>query len=167
MMFNIPILAGTTGHAVGAVLVAVLLGPWAATIAVSLDIIVQAILFQDGGVTAIGANCLEHGRCDAVGWMGGVPLIAGTSPLVSRRRLVGGALGGYIGLNAAAFTTAVMFGIQPLIARGLDGRPLYNPFGLSLAVPCNVRRPSDGIGWVEAIATGLVIAYLQRTEPRF
>ncbi|MGE5708452.1 MAG: energy-coupling factor ABC transporter permease, partial [Bacteroidota bacterium] len=61
MMFNIPIPGGTTGHAVGGVLVAILLGPWAASIAVSLALIVQALLFGDGGITAIGANCLTMG----------------------------------------------------------------------------------------------------------
>ena len=124
MMFNIPIPGGTTGHAVGAVLVAVLLGPWAATIAVSLALIVQALLFQDGGVTAIGANCLNMAVVMPwVGW-GVYRVVAGSSPLDSRRRCIGASLGGYIGLNAAALTAAVMFGIQPLIARGLDGRPL-------------------------------------------
>ncbi len=165
MMFNVPIPGGTTGHAVGAVLTAVLLGPWAATVAVSLAIIVQAVLFQDGGITAIGANCLD--MAVVLPWVGWAVyrLIAGASPLESRRRLVGGALGGYIGLNAAALTAAVMFGIQPLIARGLDGRPLYCPFGLSVAVPAMMLGHLMVFGWVEALATGLVIAYLQRMEP--
>src|SRR5512140_1340455 len=54
MMFNVPVPGGTSGHAVGAVLVAVLLGPWAACIAVSIALIVQALMFGDGGITAIG-----------------------------------------------------------------------------------------------------------------
>ena len=57
MMFNIPVIGGTTGHAAGTTLVAILLGPWAATIAVSVALIIQALLFGDGGITAIGANC--------------------------------------------------------------------------------------------------------------
>ena len=48
MMFNIPIIGGTTGHATGATLIAVLLGPWAAVIAVSAALIIQALLFGDG-----------------------------------------------------------------------------------------------------------------------
>ncbi len=59
MMFNIPIPGGTSGHAVGAVLVAILLGPWAATIAVSVALVIQALLFGDGGITAFGANCFN------------------------------------------------------------------------------------------------------------
>src|SRR5512137_1254541 len=57
MMFNIPIPGGTTGHAVGGVLAAILLGPWAACIAVSVTLVLQALLFGDGGITALGANC--------------------------------------------------------------------------------------------------------------
>ena len=58
-MFNIPIPGGTTGHAVGAGIIAILLGPWTAVIAVSVVLIIQAILFGDGGITAIGANCFN------------------------------------------------------------------------------------------------------------
>jgi len=59
MMFNVPIPAGSTGHATGAVLAAILLGPWAACIAVTVALVVQALLFGDGGITAIGANCFN------------------------------------------------------------------------------------------------------------
>ena len=59
MMFNLPIPGGTTGHAVGAAVIAILFGPWATTIAVSVALIIQALIFGDGGITAIGANCLN------------------------------------------------------------------------------------------------------------
>ena len=59
MMFNIPIPDGTTAHAVGAVLIAVLLGPWAAVIAVSIALLIQALFFGDGGVLAYGANVVN------------------------------------------------------------------------------------------------------------
>ena len=59
MMFNVPIPGGTTGHAVGGVLVAILLGPWAACIAITVALVIQALLFGDGGITAIGANCFN------------------------------------------------------------------------------------------------------------
>src|SRR4051812_48163047 len=59
MMLNLPVPGGTTAHAVGAVLVACLLGPWAAIIAVSAALAVQALFFGDGGVLAYGANCLN------------------------------------------------------------------------------------------------------------
>src|SRR4030042_4235169 len=59
MMFNVPIPGGTTGHAVGAGIIAILLGPWTAVIAVSVSLIIQAIVFGDGGIPAIGANCFN------------------------------------------------------------------------------------------------------------
>src|SRR5262245_57917516 len=51
MMFNVPVPGGTTGHATGAALVAILLGPWAAVLSVSVALIIQALLFGDGGLT--------------------------------------------------------------------------------------------------------------------
>src|SRR6476646_11105351 len=59
MMFNLPIPNGTTAHAIGGVLVAVLLGPWAAVIAVSTALLIQALFFGDGGVLAYAANCFN------------------------------------------------------------------------------------------------------------
>ncbi|MBF0494387.1 MAG: energy-coupling factor ABC transporter permease, partial [Candidatus Omnitrophica bacterium] len=53
MMFEVPIPGGSSGHAVGGTLIAILLGPWAACIAMTVTLVVQALLFSDGGVTAI------------------------------------------------------------------------------------------------------------------
>lgn len=165
MMFNVPIPGGTTGHAAGAVLIAVLLGPWAAVIAVSIALVIQALVFGDGGVTAIGANCLNIAVIMPFVGYGVYRLVAGHAPATSPRHKIGAALGGYVGLNAAAFTTAVMFGIQPLIAQDPSGRALYNPFGLGIAVPVMAIEHLLVFGFVEAIVTGLVVAYVQRTEP--
>ncbi|HUT74520.1 MAG TPA: cobalt transporter CbiM [Armatimonadota bacterium] len=165
MMFNVPIPGGTTGHAVGAVLVAVLLGPWAAVIAVSVALIVQALLFCDGGITAIGANCLNMAVIMPFAGYGVYRLIAGRSALTSRRRWLGAAIGGYVGLNAAALAAAVEFGLQPLIAHNAAGRALYAPYPLSVAVPVMAAEHLLVFGLVEAVVTGLVVAYLQRAEP--
>lgn len=165
MMFNVPIPGGTTGHAVGAVLVAVLLGPWAACVAVSIALVVQALVFGDGGLTAIGANCLNMAVVmPFVGW-GVYRLIAGRSPARSPRQAVAAAVGGYVGLNAAALTTALMFGIQPLLAHDAAGHALYAPYPLVVAVPAMALEHLAVFGWVEALTTGLVIAYLQRHAP--
>src|SRR5438552_17812223 len=59
MMFNVPIPDGTTAHAVGAVLIAIVLGPWAAVIAVSIALLIQALFFGDGGVLTYGANAFN------------------------------------------------------------------------------------------------------------
>src|SRR3989337_3532719 len=59
MMFNIPIPGGSTGHMVGGAVVACVLGPWAAVISLSLALTIQALLFGDGGITTLGANCFN------------------------------------------------------------------------------------------------------------
>src|SRR4051812_41303667 len=58
MLFNIPALGGTTAHPIAGTLLAVLLGPWAACLGISVALLIQALLFGDGGVLAYGANCL-------------------------------------------------------------------------------------------------------------
>jgi len=60
-MVNFPIVGGTSGHLIGAVLAAVTLGPWSASIIMAVILILQSLLFQDGGLTALGANILNMG----------------------------------------------------------------------------------------------------------
>ena len=55
-MLNFPVFVGTSGHLLGGVLAVVLLGPWAGVIVISLVLFVQSLVFQDGGITALGAN---------------------------------------------------------------------------------------------------------------
>ncbi len=59
MMFNVPLPGGTTGHATGVALAAIVLGPSAAILAVSTALVIQAFFFADGGITALGANCFN------------------------------------------------------------------------------------------------------------
>ncbi len=164
MMFNVPIPGGTAGHAVGGVLIAVLLGPWAACLAVSVALIVQAVLFGDGGITCIGANCLNMAVVMPFVGFGVYRLIAGRSDVTSRRRWIGAAVGGYVGLNAAALATAVEFGIQPIVAHDAAGHALYAPYPLSIAVPVMAVEHLLLFGLVEAVVTGMVVAYLQRAD---
>jgi cobalt/nickel transport system permease protein len=164
MMFNIPIPGGTSGHAVGAVLVAVLLGPWAACIAVSVALVVQAVLFSDGGITAIGANCLNMAVIMPFAGYGVYRLVSARSEVTSSRRWIGAALGGYIGLNAGALAAAFEFGIQPALAHDAAGRALYAPYPLAIAVPAMMLPHLLVFGLAEAAVTGMVVAYLQRTD---
>ncbi|MGD0625141.1 MAG: cobalt transporter CbiM [Thermodesulfobacteriota bacterium] len=165
MMFNIPIPGGSTGHAVGGVIVAILLGPWAAVIAISISLVIQALLFGDGGITAIGANCFNMAFVmPMVGYLV-YRLISKGATVTSRRRWIAGAVAGYIGLNVAAVTTAIMFGLQPLLAKGPDGRPLYFPYPLKVAVPVMAAQHLLFFGLIEAVLTGLLVIYFQRTEP--
>lgn len=165
MMFNVPIPGGSTGHATGAPLIAILLGPWAAVLAVSVVLAVQAFMFGDGGITALGANCFNMAFVMPLVSYGVYKLAATGSGVRSARRLFAAGLAGYVGLNVAAVTTAIMFGIQPLIAHGADGRPLYAPFPLNVAVPVMALEHLLLFGLVEAAVTATAVAYLARTEP--
>ena len=165
MMFNIPIPGGSTGHAVGGVIVAILLGPWAALIAISIALVIQALLFGDGGITAIGANCFNIGFVmPMIGYLV-YRLLGRGSTATSRRRWIAGAIAGYVGLNFAAFTTAIMFGLQPLLEKGPDGQPLYFPYPLEVAVPVMVAQHLFFFGLIEAALTALLVIYFQRSEP--
>ena len=102
MMFNVPIPGGTTGHAVGGAFVAILLGPWAACIAITVALVVQALLFGDGGITAIGANCFNMAFVlPFVGYYV-YRLISAGSKIGSNRRVIAAGIGAYIGINVAA-----------------------------------------------------------------
>jgi cobalt/nickel transport system permease protein len=165
MMFNIPIVGGTTGHATGATLIAILLGPWSAIISVSVALIIQALLFGDGGITAIGANCFNMAVIGGLAGYGIYRLIAAGSAVKSRRRWIAGAIAAYISLNVSALITAVQLGIQPIIERSPSGQPLYSPFPLSIAVPVMAVEHLLLFGFAEAAVTALVIKYFQKNDP--
>ncbi len=165
MMFNLPIPGGSTGHAVGGVLVAILLGPWAACIAITVALVVQALLFGDGGITAIGANCFN--MAFVLPFVGYYIYKAITyhAPAGSNRRVIAAGVAGYIGINAAAFLAGVEFGLQPLLHHTVGGQALYCPYGFNIAVPAMAGEHIIIFGWVEAIVTALVVKYLQKQSP--
>jgi cobalt/nickel transport system permease protein len=165
MMFNVPTPGGTTGHATGAALIAILLGPWAAVLAVSSALIIQALLFGDGGITALGANCFNIAVViPFVGSLVYRQLTRGAAP-GSRRRLVAGAFAGYGAVNLSALMVALEMGIQPWIARSPQGQPLYSPFPLQVTVPAMLIPHLLLFGLVEAGVTSGVILYLQKSDP--
>jgi cobalt/nickel transport system permease protein len=164
MMFNVPIPDGTTAHAVGAALVAVLLGPWAALIAVAVALAFQALLFGDGGVLAYGINVVNMGIALPFVAIGVYRLIAGRSTLTSGRRVLAAAIGGYVGLNVAALLTGIELGLQPLLFHAADGTPLYSPYSLAQAIPVMLFAHLLVAGVVEGVLTGAVVAYLQRAN---
>jgi cobalt/nickel transport system permease protein len=164
MMFNVPIPDGTTAHAVGGSLVAILLGPWAGLIAVTVALLFQALLFGDGGVLAFGVNVTNMGVILPFVAYGLYKLIAGRSELTSPRRVVAGFLGGYIGINAAALAVGIELGIQPDLFHDASGAPLYSPYHLSQSVPAMLLAHLTVAGVAEGIITAAVIAYLQRAN---
>jgi cobalt/nickel transport system permease protein len=164
MMFNIPIPGGTTGHAVGAGIIAILLGPWAAVIAVSVVLIIQAVVFGDGGITAIGANCFNMAVVMPFTSYWVFKLVSGDLKSLSRL-FTAAFLSGYIGLTMSAIITGVEFGLQPLIAQGPDGRPLYAPYPLSIAVPAMALEHMLLFSVVEGLITVLLLKYFLKHEP--
>ncbi|NQV02640.1 MAG: cobalt transporter CbiM [Bacteroidia bacterium] len=164
MMFNLPIPGGTTGHAVGSAVIAILLGPWAAVVAVSVALIIQALIFGDGGITAIGANCFNMAIF--------MPFVAyyifklfGTNPAKKSRVFFAAFISGYLSLVFTAIITAVEFGIQPMIASDPDGKALYCPYDLSIAIPAMAIEHLVLFGIVEGVITAMIVRYFLRNEP--
>jgi cobalt/nickel transport system permease protein len=165
MMFNIPLPGGTTGHAVGVAVAAIVLGPWAAILALSVALAIQALFFGDGGITAIGANCFNIAIAGSFVAHFAYRLGSGRAPAESRRRAIAAAVAGYLAINVAALLTAIEFGIQPMLFSAPDGTPLYAPYPLGIAVPAMMFGHLTFAGFAEAIVTGGIVAYLQRAEP--
>src|SRR3954462_1126478 len=111
MMFNVPVPGGTTAHGVGGTLIAIVLGPPAAIIGVSMALILQALFFGDGGVLAIFANCLNMAIILPVTGYAVYRLIAGNSPILSTRRVWAAGIGAYMGITASALAVGIELGV--------------------------------------------------------
>lgn len=180
MMFSVPLPGGTTGHITGTPLIAILLGPWAAAMAVSMALTIQALFFGDGGITAIGANCFNIGFIEAIAGHGIYSLVARVrvkikdpaskvegaphSPF-SVRCSIGAALGAYIAINLGGLLTAIELGIQPLLHVSEAGAPLYNPFPLKITIPAIMAPHLTVIGVLEATVTVLALLFISKTHP--
>lgn len=164
-MFNVPAVGGTTAHAVGATLLAILLGPWTALLAVTLTLGIQAIFFGDGGVLALGANSFNMGFVAAFAGYGVYRLFAGNAEPGTGRTLVAAGVGAFAGSVLSAASAGVMLGVQPLIAHDAAGRALYFPFGANVSVPAMVHIHLLVAGPVEAVVTMTALAYLWRNFP--
>ena len=165
MMFNLPLPGGTTGHALGVAVAAIVLGPWASILALSIALLIQALFFGDGGITTLGANCFNMAIVGSLVAYFVYRLLAGRAAITSSRRIVAAALAGYTAINASAFCAAVEFGIQPLLFRDTSGAPLYAPYPLSIAFPAIMIGHLTFAGLAELALSGGVVAYLQRANP--
>ena len=165
MMFNVPVPGGTTAHAVGGTLTAIVLGPWAAVLTVSVALIIQALFFGDGGILAIFLNCLTMGIVLPFVGYATYRLIATRSPLLSPRRAWAAGVGGYVGISVAALLVGILLGLQPILFSDASGKPLYSPYGLEAAVPAMLLAHMFGASIVEGIVTGLGVTYLQKRHP--
>jgi cobalt/nickel transport system permease protein len=169
MMFNVPLPGGTTGHAVGGTLIALLFGPNAACIAVSVALLLQAVIFGDGGILAFGANCFN--MAFVLPYVGYfiytfiVKKFAASGREKSGVHYLAAVIGSYIGINAAAFCASVEFGIQPILFKDGLGNALYCPYDLSVSIPAMMIPHLAVAGVVEAIFTVAVFAFVRKTAP--
>jgi cobalt/nickel transport system permease protein len=164
MMFNVPLPGGTTGHAVGVAVAAIVLGPWGSILAISIALAIQALFFGDGGITTLGANCLNMAIIGSFVAYAVYRAIAANSELISRRRVLAAAVAGYCAINASAFVTAIEFGIQPLLFHDSSGTPLYAPYSLSVAIPAMMLGHLTFAGFAEAAISAGMVSFLQKTD---
>src|SRR5271166_969522 len=165
MMFNLPLPGGTTGHAVGVTIAAIVLGPSGAILAISIALAIQALFFWDGGITTLGANCFNMAIVGSLVAYATYRVISSGAAITSRRRLVATAIAGYLATNVAAFVTAVEFGIQPLLFHDARGVPLYAPYTLGVAIPAMMIGHLAIAGVAEALITAGLVGYLQVADP--
>ena len=165
MMFNLPLPGGTTGHALGVTVAAIVLGPAGAILSISIAIVIQALFFGDGGITTLGANCFNMAIVGSLVAYATYRLIASGAAITSRRRLFASAVAGYLATNAAAFIAALEFGIQPLLFHDPRGVPLYAPYSLTVAIPAMMIGHLAVAGVAEAAISAGLVAYLQVADP--
>ncbi len=159
MMVALPLPGGTTAHAAGVGLLAVCFGGWMTFLAVSLVLAMQALLFGDGGVTALPLNAL------AMGFVGGFAARGAWNLLGRLHPATALFLAGWLSLALPALLVAVALGVQPLIARDAGGAPLFFPFDLAITLPA-VVLPHLLLGVAEGVLTVLGHRYLTRLRAR-
>jgi len=150
-MLNFPVAGGTSGHLIGAVLAAILLGPSAAVLVMSAVLILQCLMFADGGVTALGANVFDMALvAPLVGWLTYEMLRRATGD-GSRGRLFATAFAAWCSTVAAAISCAGQLALSGTV----DWR-------VALPAMAGVHML---IGLGEALITTLVVATVVRSRP--
>jgi cobalt uptake substrate-specific transmembrane region len=171
MMFNVPLPGGTTGHAVGATLIATLLGPEAACLAVSVALLLQALLFGDGGILSFGANCFNMAfAAPFIGYFIYRLMLKALSKggdVKVQHRLLSAALSSYVGINVAALLAAIEFGVQPYLFHNAAGQALYCPYGLNISIPSMMIGHLTIFGLAEVVFTVAILAFISKTAPAF
>ena len=159
MMVALPLPGGSTAHAAGIGLLAVSFGGWMAFLAVSLVLAMQALLFGDGGITALPINAL------AMGFIGSFAALATWKLLGRLNQSLALFLAGWFSIVLPALLMALVLGVQPMIAHDAQGAPLFFPFGLAVTLPA-VLLPHLLVGLAEGVLTVLGYRYLTRLRAR-
>lgn len=149
-MFNFPVAAGTTGHLLGGALAAILLGPHIGALVVTVVVVVQALAFADGGLTALGYNVLNMAIVPAYG---GFAVYSGFRKLLPKGKggviaATGLAAGISVVLSAAAFSIQWLFGASAPV-------PFDTVFGAMVGVHILI---GIGEGLISALTIGAVLA---------
>jgi cobalt/nickel transport system permease protein len=149
-MLNFPVAGGTSGHLIGGALAAILLGPWAGMLIMASVLIVQALIFQDGGLVALGANVFN---------MGVVACLVGYYVFTWLKRLLGeGTQGAVISGFVAAWTSVVMAAIVCALELAISGTS-----ALAVVLPAmTLVHILIGVG--EGLITVAVLAFLAATR---
>jgi cobalt/nickel transport system permease protein len=148
----VPVPGGTSGHMLGIALLALIFGVRLAFLAYSLVLLLQALLFGAGGITALPINAL------AMGLVGAAAAVATKSLLTRINETAAVAIAAWLSVVLPGVVVALVLGIQPLIAHQPDGTPLFFPFGLEITLPA-VLIPHLAIGVGEAVLTVLIWRY--------
>jgi len=149
-MLNFPVIGGTSGHLLGGVLAAVLLGPYAGAIVIAVVLVVQCLVFQDGGLTALGANILNM---SFVGTIGGYIIYNILRRIIRNNKgvLVGTALAAWLSVVLASTACAFELSFSKT-----------SPLGIALPAMVGIHA-LIGIG--EAVITCLIISFILKVRP--
>ncbi len=150
-MINFPVAGGTSGHLLGGALVAILLGPWAAVLVMTAVIAVQGLLFQDGGLLAMGFNIVNMGIVSTFVGYAAYRWVHRTLGGTPRAQIAGAAVGAWLGVGIAALATAVELAVSGT-----------SPLGIVLPAMLGVHA-IIGIG--EALITVGALAFIRQTRP--
>lgn len=151
-MLNFPVAAGTSGHLLGGALAAILVGPWVAMLVVTVVLTVQALLFADGGLTALGINILN---------MAVVTAVVGWAVFRLGVRLVRTPKGAAVVAGIAAFVSVPAAALAFVLEYALGGTA---PVSLG-AVAAAMGGVHILIGIGEGVITGLVVAAVLASRP--
>lgn len=158
MMINIPIPGGTSGHAIGAAVLSILFNPWVAFVSISFVLIIQSLIFGDGGITAWSVNSL------------GMGFIASFSAYFTYKLLnkinknIALFISGWISIVVASLFFAIILGIQPIIAHDDSGKPLYFPFDISITIPALLGSHILYFGVIEGVFTLIVVKFIEKVK---
>ncbi|MDD5058271.1 MAG: energy-coupling factor ABC transporter permease [Sideroxydans sp.] len=151
-LIMVPIPGGTSGHALGIAILALVFGIRQAFLAYSLVLLLQSLLFGAGGITALAVNAL------AMGLLGSAAAVAARRLFRPLGETVSVAAAAWLSVLVSGLAVALVLGIQPLVAHSADGTPQFFPFGLSITLPA-ILVPHAIIGIGEAVLTVLVWRY--------